>query len=138
LNYSSRDPERYHGLAFANTTRGWVVGDFLDSSHGWIGTDAGISSRAGETPPLFRTTDEGRTWSVEGRWPGTSVRRVWFRDTLSGCCAELNGLYSTVDGGRSWVKELDSGGDAFVQMAFTDESQGWALTFTGNVHRYSK
>ena len=50
----------------------------------------------------------------------------------------MGGLYSMADGGRSWVKELDSGGDAFVQMAFTDESQGWALTFTGNVHRYSK
>jgi len=111
---------------------------FLDGSSGWIGTDAAISSRAGETPPLFGTTDEGRTWSVEGRWPGTSVRGVWFRDTQSGCCAEFGGLYSTADGGRSWVKELDSGGDPFVQMVCTGESPGWALTFTGNVYRYSK
>lgn len=26
---------------------------FLDGSHGWIGTDAAISSRSGEAPPLF-------------------------------------------------------------------------------------
>lgn len=102
---------------------------FVDEQEGWLCQNYG---------GLVHTRDGGRTWSVEGRWPGTSVRAVWFRDTQSGCGAELSGLYSTADGGRSWVKELDSGGDAFVPMACTGESPGWVVTFTGNVYRYSK
>jgi len=109
-----------------------------DRSHGWIGTDAGISSYSEATPPLFRTTDGGRTWSVEGCWPGKSVLAVWFQDSESGWCAEMGGLYATADGGRSWVREADGGGDPFVHLTFTDDSHGWALTFGGDVYQYSR
>lgn len=111
---------------------------FLDSTHGWIGTDTSISSRIGDVPPLFRTSDGGRTWSVQGQWPGGSIRDVWFQDAQSGRCAEFSGIYSTQDGGLSWTKDLDSGGDPLVQMVFVGTSQGWVLTFTGNVYTYSE
>lgn len=111
---------------------------FLDAANGWIGTDTSISSRLGDAPPLFRTTDGGRTWSVQGRWPGSSIRVLRFQDAQSGWCGELSGIYSTKDGGSSWVKELDSVGDPFVQMAFVGTSRRWVLTFTGNVYTYSE
>jgi photosystem II stability/assembly factor-like uncharacterized protein len=111
---------------------------FLDAANGWIGTDTNISSRLWDAPPLFRTTDGGRTWSVQGRWPGASVRGVRFHDAQLGWCAEFSGIYSTRDGGLSWAKELDSGGDPFVQMVFAGPSRGWVLTFTGNVFTYSE
>lgn len=107
---------------------------FLDATHGWIGTDTGISSRWEDVPPLFRTTDGGRTWSVEGHWPGESVRTIWFRNTQLGWCAEFDSIYSTQDGGSTWLKELDSGGDPFVHLARLDASRAWALTITGDVY----
>lgn len=111
---------------------------FSDSANGWVGTDTGISSRMRDAPPLLRTTDGGRTWSIEGRWPGMSVRDLWFRDPQSGWCMEFSGVYSTKDGGVSWVKELDSRGDPFVRMVFVGPARGWLLTFTGKVYVYSE
>jgi photosystem II stability/assembly factor-like uncharacterized protein len=105
---------------------------------GWIGTDSAISSRREDTPPLFRTTDGGQSWSVQGHWPGTSIRSLRFHDTQSGLRAEFSGVYSTKDGRVSWVKELDSGGDPFVQMVFVGRSRGWVLTFTGKVYTCSE
>ncbi|MBE7499359.1 MAG: hypothetical protein HS113_03425 [Verrucomicrobiales bacterium] len=125
---SQRLSTQPHAVASFSTLR------FLDGSRGWLGTDAAISSRAGEMPPRFGTTDGGRTWSVEGHWPGTSVRAIWFGDAQLGWCAETGGLYATADGGRSWVRELNSGGDPVVAMVFADKSRGWALTFTGDVY----
>lgn len=107
---------------------------FVDESNGWIGTDTGISSRLGDVPPLFRTTDSGATWSVDGHWPGMAVRNIWFQNTRLGWCAEFGGIYSTQDGGSTWIKELDSGGDPFVQMVFLEATRAWALTITGNVY----
>ncbi|MHC1764098.1 MAG: WD40/YVTN/BNR-like repeat-containing protein [Verrucomicrobiia bacterium] len=111
---------------------------FLDATNGWIGTDTAISSRWEDVPPLFRTTDGGRTWSIEGHWPGESVRSIWFRNTRLGWCAEFERIYSTQDGGSTWVQELNTGGDPFVQMIFLDASRAWALTVTGNVFAYSE
>lgn len=111
---------------------------FFDDAHGWIGTNIGISSRSDDVPPLFRTTDGGRKWSVQGRWPGSWIREVRFQNERSGLCLEFSGIYSTKDGGISWTKELDSNGDPFVQMALAGASRRWVLTFTGNVYTCSE
>ena len=111
---------------------------FLDATQGWLGTDISISSRGGDAPPLFRTTDGGQTWSVEGRWPGSSVRVIRYQDAQSGWCAEMSGIYSTKDGGRSWLKELDSRGDPFVQMVFAGNTRGWVSSFTGKIYTYTQ
>lgn len=98
---------------------------FVDEQQGWLCHNHG---------GLVDTRDGGRTWSVEGRWPGTSVRAIWFGDAQSGWCAEVGGVYATEDGGRSWVRELESGGDPVVAVVFADQSQGWVLTFSGDVY----
>jgi photosystem II stability/assembly factor-like uncharacterized protein len=111
---------------------------FFDSANGWIGTDTSISSRIGDAPPLFRTTNGGQTWSVQGRWPGGAIKDIWFQDAQSGWCAESAGIYSTKNAGLSWTKVLDGGGDPFVQMVFVGASHGMVLTFTGNIYTYSE
>jgi photosystem II stability/assembly factor-like uncharacterized protein len=107
---------------------------FVDGTNGWIGTDTTISSRMEDVPPLFCTNDGGLSWSVQGRWPGGAVKVVQFQNAQAGWCAEMSGIYSTQDGGATWVKELDSGGDPFVDMVFVGTSKAWVLTFTGNVY----
>lgn len=100
----------------------------------YTGTDTTISSRLEDVPPLFRTNDGGSSWAVQGRWPGGAVKVVQFQNAQTGWCAEMSGIYSTQDGGATWVKELDSGGDPFVDMVSVGTSKAWVLTFTGNVY----
>ncbi len=110
---------------------------FLNATHGWVGNTTTIGSRSEEIPPLLRTTDVGKTWSVAGRWPGNWVCDTQFQDADTGYCVDMGGIYSTKDGGRSWHRELDSNAEPLCQLVSVGQSRRWVLTSTGNVYTYS-
>jgi photosystem II stability/assembly factor-like uncharacterized protein len=74
-------------------------------------------------PASVRTTDAGKTWSMEGLKPAAwSVR---FLDEAIGWLAATNGIYKSTDAGRNWRRVLRN--SLIRHVYFVDPSRGFAV-----------
>jgi len=106
-----------YGMAFADSTTGWVAGGCVDGG------------------PFFEVShDGGATWRPQPLDCGTgcAVNAPQFTSPLDGDLVAANGtplLFATTDGGRTWTQRAEPPA-TFVHFINADD--GFALGLTGN------
>jgi photosystem II stability/assembly factor-like uncharacterized protein len=105
-----------YGLAFADSTTGWVAGGCVNGG------------------PFFEVShDGGTTWHPQSFdcGPGCALNAPQFTSPLDGELVAANGtplLFATTDGGRTWTQRAEPPA-TFVQ--FINADRGFALGLTG-------
>ena len=108
---------------------------FYNRSKGWIATNSTSSSLGNPVAPIVSTSDAGISWICspsQSEW----ITSLQFVSENSGWAAGMTGILHTTDGGINWVYQFEESSDTFVGLCFTDQSHGWAITFTGNIYKY--
>jgi len=106
-----------YGMAFADTTTGWVAGGCVNGG------------------PFFEVThDGGATWRPQSLDCGTgcAVNAPQFTSPLDGELVAANGtpmLFATTDGGRTWTQRAEP---PATSVDFINADDGLALGLTGN------
>ena len=91
---------------------------FIDDQHGWLSADAGAATHQNVfTPPVYRTTDGGQTWSKVGA-PSVATNALPADSAHSMTCQSVTVcwatgrmgsststpfLYKSTDGGMNWA-----------------------------------
>jgi photosystem II stability/assembly factor-like uncharacterized protein len=134
---------------FADTFRGWAVGDlgtilhtsdggahwrsqksgtpqhlasvdFVDQLNGWVCGNSGC---------ILYTTDGGINWIQKNLYVFTNLTKVFFLDSGDGWIMGYDGtILKTSDLGINWVKRLTVG-DKMGGIVFANTSTGWATGF---------
>ena len=103
---------------------------FPDAQHGWLTTTDHQRTNA---RALWRTTDGGATWRLQGRiWDGW-YHEVCFTDLQNGWMTaedDAQLLLHTTDGGTTWT-EVDPGYEVetglYSGLCFADADNGWLI-----------
>jgi photosystem II stability/assembly factor-like uncharacterized protein len=100
----------------------WGV-SFSIPGTGWIAASKG----------LYKTTDDGRSWSKRLSVTGMNGWTMCFVDAQHGWVGGESGVvWRTADGGKSWDR-IDTGTDAtLLEFAFVDAMHGWAKGTAGD------
>jgi len=149
--------ELYH-LDFANSSRGWIVGDkgivlaTFDGGINWqiqkTGTDKALYNvdfrnsenglAVGGKGTILRTENGGEIWeSVKTGFPNTFMR-VNFADDKNGFVVGYGGaILSTSDKGKTWIKQNNDSKDNLYGL-FITKKYGWAVGAKGLVMKYQR
>ncbi len=104
--------------------------DFVDASHGWVGTGGGVWS----------TTNGGRTWKSHALRAGWAFSSIDFIDASHGWAAgavsipsdpnagSTAAVFATSDGGVTWHRQsLGVDSDQMNTVSFVNANDGWAV-----------
>ena len=104
--------------------------DFVDASHGWVGTGGGVWS----------TTNGGRTWKSHALRAGWAFSSIDFIDASHGWAAgavsipsdpnagSTAAIFATSDGGVTWHRQsLGVDSDQMNTVSFVNANDGWAV-----------
>jgi len=149
--------ELYH-LDFANSSRGWIVGDrglilvTYDGGVNWqiqkSGTtkalynidfrDSNDGYAVGSKGTILRTENGGEIWeAVKTNFPNT-FKRVDFADDKNGWIVGYSGsILRSSDKGKTWVKQ-ESSTDEQLYGLFMMKKYGWAVGAKGAIIQYQK
>lgn len=112
---------------------------FPDKDHGFVSMMNGTGGMWIEEYPIVITSDGGQSW-VESPYldmGNGGFMSTWFVDAHIGWVAGSGDVFRTDDGGESFTKEIIP--DEFYphSMMFVDKNNGWALSYSGAVCKYS-
>jgi photosystem II stability/assembly factor-like uncharacterized protein len=94
---------------------------------GWVAASNG----------LYRTTDDGRSWSRRLSGTGLNLWTMCFVDAQHGWVAGGTGsLRRTVDGGKTWQRLATGSGASLSALVFVDAMHGWASGRGGDYPDY--
>ncbi len=149
--------ELYH-LDFANSSRGWIVGDkgiILATSDGGIswqvqkaGTDKALYNvdfrdsengfAVGGKGTILRTENGGEIWeSIKTNFLNTFMR-VNFADDKNGFIVGYGGsILRTSDKGKTWIKQDNDSRDNLYGL-FITKKYGWAVGAKGLIMKYQR
>lgn len=149
--------ELYH-LDFANSSRGWIVGDkgiILATSDGGIswqvqkaGTDKALYNvdfrdsenglAVGGKGTILRTENGGEIWEpIKTNFLNTFMR-VNFADDKNGFVVGYGGaILRTSDKGKTWIKQ-DNDSKANLYGLFITKKYGWAVGAKGLIMKYQR
>jgi hypothetical protein len=116
------------------------VGDvfFLDDKYGWYSEEWGPSSSFVDSVSLYQTTNGGETWRHKAKLPGLSIEKIHFIDPYNGWLANGTRILHTTDCGKTWEPQFETkDGGHITDIFFADASNGWALTSTNSIIKYS-
>lgn len=106
--------ELYH-LDFANSSRGWIVGDM------------GM---------ILMTNDGGLNWQVQNSGTKKALFNVDFRDSNDGFAVGGSGtILRTENGGETWETVKTSFAKTFLRVDFASDKEGWIVGHDGTVLR---
>jgi photosystem II stability/assembly factor-like uncharacterized protein len=113
--YSMGTDSRHTGVAFVDSTNGWIVGGNFYIG-GWI----------------LRTTDGGATWNEITPYPMPRLFDVTFLNADTGfvvsgggTTSDIGAIYKTTDGGDTWTQKFQHM-NGLESICFINESMGWA------------
>lgn len=109
---------------------------FCSHSKGWISTVALSDSLINPLASVVCTSDTGRTWRVQRSPSIFMINSIKFVNENVGWAAGESGILHTTNGGENWTYEPGITDGIFIDMWFVDPSNGWALTFAGNIYKY--
>lgn len=106
---------------------------FTDEHHGFV---------LGNEGKIWNTSDGGSTWT-EQQYGGTNEmgRGIYFPSANTGYIAShyndfsLGRIYRTNNGGQSWELDLEVDSTFFDYLHFTDENNGYAVSYYNTVYR---
>ncbi len=108
--------ELYH-LDFANSSRGWIVGDL------------GM---------VMITNDGGMNWQVQKSGTNKALYNIDFRDVNDGFAVGDGGtILRTENGGTDWEVVKTSFLNTFLRVDFASDKEGWIVGHKGSVLRTS-
>ena len=113
---------------------------FVDANHGFASIMNGTGGMIINEYPMVKTTDAGQSWeeSIYLHTGGFGFSSIHFVDEDTGWLGGLHFMYKTSDGGQTFDEQIIPEGIFPAHLAFTDENHGWALTFQGEVIKYSQ
>lgn len=105
------------GLAFADASTGWAVG---------------------EGGTVLHTADAGQTWESQPSGTTRTLRGVDFVDSRHGWAVGDTGtILRTDDGGRTWEREDGGTSEDLYRLDFVSLDRGWAVGNRGTILRRS-
>ena len=117
------------GIYFANSTTGWVSGEYLGVPH-----YASIS----------KTTDGGNSWNTEAFGTDEYLTDIYFVDEMTGWAvggtiggSGTSTILHTTDGGENWSMQSSPTSSTLYGLSFSDINNGWAVGFDGTVIAYT-
>jgi photosystem II stability/assembly factor-like uncharacterized protein len=117
------------GIYFANSSTGWVSGEYLGVPH--------VAS-------ISKTTDGGNTWETQSFGTDEYIQDIYFVDELSGWAvggsfggSGTSTILHTTDGGESWISQISPTTNALYGLSFVDGNHGWAVGFGGTTITYT-
>jgi photosystem II stability/assembly factor-like uncharacterized protein len=152
---SSRPTGSLNGVFFADSSRGWIVGDqghiwrSDDGGTTWTpqssGTDAGllrvqfVSTSTGwivgALGKILKTTDGGSTWTELSSGTSEALRGLSFVSASTGwVVGDTSLVLKTTDGGTTWTSQTVGSAGGWGSVSFINASTGW-LGGTGSVAR---
>ena len=103
--------------------------DFADSSRGWIVGDKGL---------ILVTYDGGANWQVQQSGTDKALYNIDFRDSSEGYAVGGKGtILRTTNGGEVWETVKTSFPATFLRVDFTDDKNGWIVGYGGTILRSS-
>lgn len=106
-----------YDLAFANSSRGWVVGD------------KGL---------ILVTYDGGVNWQVQQSKTTKALYNIDFRDSEEGYAVGSKGtILRTENGGEIWETVITNFPNTFKRVDFADDKNGWIVGYGGTILRSS-
>ncbi len=115
INVPSKN-ELYH-LDFANSNRGWIVGDL------------GL---------ILITNDGGLNWQIQNSKTRKALYNVDFRDSNNGFAVGADGtILRTESSGELWEVVKTSFPSTFLRVNFASDKEGWIVGHKGAVLRTS-
>jgi len=149
--------ELYH-LDFANSSRGWIVGDrglilvTYDGGVNWQTQKSGTTKAlynidfrdsnegyaVGSKGTILRTENGGEIWeAVKTNFPNT-FKRVNFADDKNGWIVGYSGsILRSSDKGKTWVKQESSTEEQLYGL-FMTKKYGWAVGAKGSIVQYQR
>ena len=114
VTWTPQDPHTSQfltGIAFANVTDGWAVGD-----------DGTIRA----------TTDGGTTWKAQKSGTAQHLSAVAFADATDGWAVGLHGtILATANAGATWKTQNSRTARNLTAVAFPNATDGWAVGDNG-------
>jgi photosystem II stability/assembly factor-like uncharacterized protein len=152
-----------NGVAFADVTHGWIVGDQLnlttttyegrisataDGGATWVAQDPGVTTdltavacadaercwAVGGDGLVLATTNGGEDWVAQTSGTTSDLKDVCFVSATQGWAVGSGGVVlATTDGGASWSADVVGGNDDLAAVSFPDTSHGWVVTRGGSI-----
>jgi photosystem II stability/assembly factor-like uncharacterized protein/beta-lactamase superfamily II metal-dependent hydrolase len=143
-----------NGVAFPDTTRGWVVandGTVLASGASWTAQSSGTSTHldgvsfanasdgwaVGASGTLLATANGGTTWSVQGSGTSHRLSAVTFVDASHGWAVGTDNsggvMLATKDGGVHWRVASWRPPGGLSALVFLNVSHGWVVGARGTI-----
>lgn len=143
---TSKPEGRLNGVFFADSSRGWIVGDqgriyrsddggtrwsvqpsgtdvallrvqFVNRSTGWI---------VGALGKMLKTTDGGSTWTALNSGTSEALRGLSFVSASTGwVVGDASIVLKTTDGGTNWTSQTTAPASGWWSVSFVDASNGW-------------
>ncbi|NQU68868.1 MAG: hypothetical protein HQ510_13075 [Candidatus Marinimicrobia bacterium] len=112
---------------------------FPDKDHGFLPTENGTGGMIIEEYPVLSTQNGGESWQESPylETGGYGLRCIWFIDGNTGWVGGSQNMFKTTDGGESFSREVVPDEFHPRNMTFIDENHGWAVSYSGEVYRYS-
>jgi len=120
-----------YGIYFANSTTGWVAGEYLGVPH--------VSS-------ISKTTDGGNSWNTQTFGTDEYLEDIYFVDDMTGWAVggtiggsggtQHTTILHTTDGGESWALQNTPSTSTLLGISFVNEGYGWAVGVDGVVLAY--
>jgi photosystem II stability/assembly factor-like uncharacterized protein len=117
-----------YGVYFADSSNGWVSGEFLGLPH--------VAS-------ISKTTDGGNTWQTQTFGTDEYLRDIYFVDSLTGWAVggtiggsgsnQHETILHTTDGGATWQMQASPSSSTLLGVSFVDANDGWAVGVDGTV-----
>jgi photosystem II stability/assembly factor-like uncharacterized protein len=98
----------YNSVFFANAGTGWAMGSYYG------------------TGVIYKSTDGGRKWGIQSRYPGVSLNASHFTSDKRGWVAGDSGLVvRTEDGGLNWQRQPTPTVQKLEAVWFVDDTTGF-------------
>jgi photosystem II stability/assembly factor-like uncharacterized protein len=162
VNTTGLNVQNYAGLAFLDSTTGWLfTGDKIFRTNGtitnWVicnmpvsqvGTISGMHVVSATTiyaitfsGKILKSSDRGQHFTEAGNVttpPENNFCDIYFLDDLHGYACYGQRIYQTNDGGHNWNRVVGMAESSFIELHFTDRNHGWACTMDGKVLKYTR
>ena len=117
------------GIYFANSSTGWVSGEYLGVPH--------VAS-------ISKTTDGGNTWETQSFGTDEYIQDIYFVDELSGWAvggsfggSGTSTILHTTTVEKAGFRKYSPTTNALYGLSFVDGNHGWAVGFGGTTITYT-